>query len=127
MNFTSIRGFSKARIALSLVAFAMLLTTPVAFAHTHPELMVPAADATVSAPANITIHFNGALEPKFSTITVTDAAGHVVSKQHSMVGADAKTMTLPLSPLAPGVYTVNWVGVSVDSHRSRGAYKFTVK
>jgi len=36
-------------------------------------------------------------------------------------------MMVPVPTLAPGVYTVNWVGVSVDTHRSQGEYKFTVK
>jgi copper resistance protein C len=114
------------KLVLSLLAITLLLGTPSAFAHAHPEVMVPAANATVAAPANVTIHFSEELEPKFSTITVTDAAGRVVSKERSVVG-DAKTMTLPLPPLAPGVYTVKWVAVAVDTHRSQGAYKFTVR
>lgn len=118
---------STSRIAICLFAAALLLAAPAAFAHTHPEMMMPAADATVSAPASIMIHFSGALEPKFSSITVTDATGHVVNKEPAAVGADAKVMTLPLPALMPGIYTVNWVGVSVDTHRSTGEYKFTVK
>jgi methionine-rich copper-binding protein CopC len=89
--------------------------------------MSPAADSTVNAPAKITIKFNGALEPKFSTITVADAAGHPVAKQPSSCTADKLSMTLALPPLAPGVYTVTWVGVSADTHRAQGSYKFTVK
>jgi copper resistance protein C len=112
---------------LSLLAIALLIAVPVAFAHTHPEEMMPAPNTTVHAPANVTIHFNGALEPKFSKITLADAAGHMVSKDPSVVGADTKTMTLPLPALDPGIYTVNWVGVSVDTHREQGNYKFTVK
>jgi methionine-rich copper-binding protein CopC len=127
MNFTSARKLTKARLALSLFVLVLLMVAPHAFAYTHPEMMMPAADATVSAPASIMIHFSGALEPKFSSITVTDATGRVVNKEPSVVGADAKVMTLPLPTLVPGVYTVNWVGVSVDTHRSQGDYKFTVK
>lgn len=127
MNFMAIRKLSKAHLGLSLLAAMLLLATPTAFAHAHPEVMVPAANATVSAPASVTIHFSEELEPKFSTITLVDAAGHVVSKERSVVGADAKIMTLRLPALAPGVYTVKWVAVSVDTHRTQGAYKFTVK
>jgi methionine-rich copper-binding protein CopC len=36
-------------------------------------------------------------------------------------------MSVALPKLPPGVYTVNWVAVSVDTHRSQGEYKFTVK
>ena len=109
----------------TLLVAAMLV--PAAFAHTAPVTMTPPADSTVSSPPNVTINFSGALEPKFSSITVTNAAGHVVNKEPSAVGADTKVMTVPLPPLPPGVYTVHWVGVSTDTHRSQGDYKFTVK
>jgi methionine-rich copper-binding protein CopC len=115
------------RLAQALFAAAVFAATPALFAHTSPVTMTPAADATVSAPDSVTINFSGALEPKFSMITVTDASGHVVNKEASMVGADAKTMKVALPALGPGVYTVHWVGVSTDTHRSQGDYKFTVK
>jgi len=108
-------------------AAALVVVAPVAFAHTAPVSMIPAANSTVSAPPAVTIHFSGALEPKFSSITVTDAAGHTVNKENSKVGADTKVMSVDLPPLAPGVYTVHWVGVSTDTHREQGEYKFTVK
>ena len=59
--------------------------------------------------------------------TVSDASGHVVNKDASVVGADALSITVAMPTLPAGVYTVNWVAVSVDSHRSQGEYKFTVK
>jgi len=120
-------GIPRLPLFLSLCLLALFAAAPAAFAHTHPDQMAPAADSTVAAPPAVTIHFSGDLEPKFSSITVTDAGGHVANKQSSTVGPDAKTMTLPLPTLAPGVYTANWIGVSLDTHRSQGDYKFTVK
>lgn len=117
---------SQVFIRASFVA-VLLATVPGLFAHTSPVSMTPAADSTVSAPASVTINFSGALEPKFSMITVTNAAGHVVNKEASTVGSDSKVMTVALPPLPPGMYTVHWVGVSTDTHRSQGDYKFTVK
>ncbi len=110
----------------SLPVLVLVMAGASALAHTHPEQMMPAANSTVTSPANVTIHFSEALEPKFSMITVKDATGHMVNKEPSVV-TDAKTMTLPLPTLAPGIYTVNWVGVAADTHRSQGDYKFTVK
>lgn len=110
-----------------LFAALFLALIPAAFAHTEPVSMVPAVNSVVSAPPAVTIHFSGALEPKFSSITVTDASGQQVSKEASKVGTDTKVMTVAVPPLAPGVYTVHWVGVSTDSHREQGSYKFTVK
>jgi methionine-rich copper-binding protein CopC len=127
MSFTAINKLSKAPLALSVFVLTLLLAVPAAFAHTHPTEMMPAADSTVSAPTNVMIHFSEALEPKFSMITLTDANGRVINKEPSVVSPDAKMMTLPLPKLNPGVYTVNWVGVAVDTHRSTGDYKFTVK
>ncbi|CAN5746840.1 hypothetical protein BH10ACI4_BH10ACI4_00730 [soil metagenome] len=116
------------RRAIRLFLFALLFTiVPFALAHTHPASMMPAANETVSAPDSVMIHFTGAVEPKFSTITVTDATGHVVNKDASVVAADGKMVSVTLPKLPAGVYTVNWVAVSVDSHRSQGDYKFTVK
>ena len=114
-------------LANALCALLFLGAVGVVFAHTAPVSMMPAADATVASPATIMIHFSGALERKFSTITVTNAEGHVVNKELSVVSGDNKIMTVTLPALPPGVYTVHWVGVSVDTHRSQGDYKFTVK
>jgi methionine-rich copper-binding protein CopC len=125
-----IRNVRKNRLPLALFAvfaFALLLAAPSAFAHTHPAAMMPAADSTVSSPSNVMMHFSGAIEPKFSHITVTDASGHMVNKGASFVGDNAMSITVAMPTLPAGVYTVNWVAVSVDSHRSQGEYKFTVK
>jgi methionine-rich copper-binding protein CopC len=114
--------------AITLFVLTLLIAiAPAALAHTHPASMMPAANETVSAPEMVMIHFTGAVEPKFSTITVTDATGHVVNKATAAVASDGKMVSVALPKLAAGVYTVNWVAVSVDSHRSQGDYKFTVK
>jgi copper resistance protein C len=116
---------SRTTIAALLCIF--LVAVPVAFAHTHPLSMTPAANSTIASPDSITINFSGDLEPKFSSITVANASGKVVSVAKSVVSStDAKVMTLALPKLPAGVYTVNWVAVSVDSHREKGDYKFTV-
>jgi copper resistance protein C len=127
MSITRFCKFDRQDIMCALFVAALLAIVPVAFAHTSPVTMTPAAESTVSAPASVTIRFSGALEPKFSMISVTNAEGHVVNKEASAVGSDTKVMTVALPPLAPGVYTVHWVGVSTDTHRSQGDYKFTVK
>lgn len=106
---------------------ALLSGALVVFAHSHPTEMRPAANSTVSAPNSVVIHFSEALEPKFSSISVADAAGHVVTKEPASCSADGKTMTVKVPALAPGSYTVNWVTVATDAHRAQGNYKFTVK
>jgi copper resistance protein C len=118
----------KRSIAPFLLLLFLAVSAPLAFAHSHPVSMDPAVNQTTPPPDKVTMHFSGDLEPKFSSITVSDAAGHVVNKDASVVSSsDAKLMTVALPPLAGGVYTVHWVAVSVDSHRTQGEYNFTVK
>jgi copper resistance protein C len=115
------------RSAIAALLCAFLIAVPAAFAHTHPVSMTPAANSTIAPPDSITITFTGDLEPKFSSITVASAAGKVVSVAKSVVSPkDAKVMTLALPKLPAGVYTVTWVAVSMDSHREKDSYKFTI-
>jgi len=128
MRFGPFQRLTSTRLALPLSFFALIMASQTAFAHSQPVSMMPAANATVTAPAKVVVHFSEELEPKFSMMTLADAAGKTVSKQPSVVGKDAKTMTLPLPALTPGVYTVKWVTVAADdAHRLEGNYKFTVK
>lgn len=127
MNFVSFRAIRAKSLAYLLFAAALAVTVPMSFAHAELVSATPAANSTVSAPKQVTIKFSGALEAKFSKITVTDASGKPVNREASVVGADTKVMTVGLPVLTPGVYTVHWVAVSIDSHRSQGDYKFTVK
>ena len=99
-----------------------------AFAHAHPKNMVPAADASVAAPTEVSMSFSESLEAAFSSLTVLDATGHAVaSSKMQLDDATHTTMHMSLPALAPGVYTVKWVAVARDGHRTSGSYSFTVK
>jgi copper resistance protein C len=118
----------KNRIVPSLLLLFLTVSASLAFAHSRPLTMDPAADSTTAPPSKVVMHFSEDLEPKFSSITVSNATGKVVNKDASAVGAnDAKLMTVALPSLPAGVYTVDWISVAVDSHRMQGSYKFTVK
>jgi methionine-rich copper-binding protein CopC len=94
-------------------------------AHAFLEKANPAAGANLPAPRKIELHFSEALEPAFSGISVTDAAGNDMSAGPvSVVGGTQ--IDLPLKPLAPGRYRVEWHAVSVDTHRTQGKYNFLV-
>jgi methionine-rich copper-binding protein CopC len=99
-----------------------------AFAHVFPEKQEPGAGATVASPAQVKVTFDGPLEPAFSSLTVTDAGGRQVSTQKSVVDAQRPAViTVPLPALAAGHYTVHWVAVASDGHRTHGDYGFDVK
>lgn len=118
------------RLFRSIASTGVLLlsTLPLAFAHAHPKVMKPAPDSAGPAPSAISITFSEAVEPKFSSIRLTDAKGNAEGSEASKaVSSDLKTMTLDVPKLAPGTYVVHWVSVAVDGHRLDGSYKFTVQ
>jgi hypothetical protein len=119
---------ARKRATLCALGAAALLVAQTAFAHVFPSKQEPAAGATVSAPAQVSITFNGPLEPAFSTLTVTDAAGKPVTTGKARIDAKTpKVISVPLSGLAAGQYTVHWVAVASDGHRTHGEYTFDVK
>ncbi|EDZ97629.1 copper resistance protein CopC [Burkholderia sp. H160] len=107
---------------------AGLMLASAAFAHVFPQKQEPGAGASVAAPTQVKLTFDGPLEPAFSSLTVTDASGKQVSTQKSSVDAkQPAVMTVPLPALTAGHYTVHWVAVASDGHRTHGDYGFNVK
>lgn len=88
----------------------------------------PGPDERIAAaPAEIVLTLGEPAEPALSRIRVTDAGGQQVDLGNLAPGKDgAKTLTIGLKPLAPGQYRVEWVVVSVDTHRTEGSYSFVV-
>jgi methionine-rich copper-binding protein CopC len=118
----------QSKLRIFVMAAAFLLAASAAFAHSHPKVMDPAPNSTVADPHRISIEFSEALEPKFSSLRLTNSAGANAAQAASQVdAADARHMTLDLPHLAPGVYVVHWVTVATDGHRLQGEYQFTVK
>jgi methionine-rich copper-binding protein CopC len=112
------------RIFLACLAI-VALATPAA-AHAFLQHASPGAGAVVTkAPKEIALEFSESLEPTFSGIAVSDAAGHDVAAAHAVINGNS--MHVALNPLAAGRYRVAWRAVSVDTHRTEGAYTFTVK
>jgi methionine-rich copper-binding protein CopC len=116
------RGCGAAAIATGI------LIPSAAFAHVFPQAQSPAAGAEVSAPENVTVVFDGPLEPAFSSLTVSNSTGKQVNTVKAQVGPnDKKSIHVALPPLPPDKYTVHWVAVASDGHRTQGDYSFRVK
>ncbi|HLZ65267.1 MAG TPA: copper homeostasis periplasmic binding protein CopC [Aliidongia sp.] len=115
--------------AAAFAAGLLLAVSGHAFAHAMLETAAPAAGSTVAAPAEIRLAFTEALEPHFSSITLSAPDGKPVAAPKAAPDpADAKVLILhPEAPLAPGRYHVVWTVVSVDTHRTQGAFDFTVQ
>jgi methionine-rich copper-binding protein CopC len=113
-----------AREALAGLAI-IALATP-ALAHAFLTHASPGAGAVAAGPPKeIALEFSEPLEPNFSGIEVSDAAGRDVEAAHAVINGGS--MRVALNPLAAGSYRVVWRAVSVDTHRTQGAYSFTVK
>jgi methionine-rich copper-binding protein CopC len=122
------RGDARLAAAKLAVWFAGLAVASAAFAHVFPQKQEPGAGATVASPAQVRVIFDGPLEAAFSSLTVTDASGKQVNAQKAAVDEHHPALiAVPLPPLEAGHYTVHWVAVASDGHRTHGDYVFNVK
>ncbi|MCQ4444395.1 CopC domain-containing protein YobA [Enterobacter cloacae] len=122
-------GLSSSRAVCALVVLASLVTTPSVLAHAHLKQQSPAADSQVTPPQVLTLSFSEGIEPGFSGVVVTDAQKQVIKT--GAVKRDEKNnaqLTVPLEQtLTSGTYRVDWHVVSVDGHKTKGSYHFSVK
>ena len=106
---------------------ASLIFANAAWAHAFLDRAVPAVGATVAAPKEVAIWFTEQIEPAFSAIEVTDAAGNRVDPGGThRDAANPSLLHVAVGPLKPGSYKVRWHVVSVDTHRTSGDFSFTV-
>lgn len=109
-------------------SFALLLALmwPVAAsAHAMLQHAAPSAGTVMhGSPAQVHLEFSEQLEPVFSGLTVTDDNGRSVTSGEAAISG--MMITVRLNRLRPGRYHVQWHAVSVDTHRTEGAYAFTV-
>lgn len=107
---------------------AALAIPAAAAAHAQLERAVPPVGSTVAhAPGELQMSFSERLEPRFTTVTVTDAQGRAMTAGALHLDpADGAHLLVPVRPLGTGTYTVRWHAVSVDTHRTQGTYSFTV-
>src|SRR5262245_60506602 len=105
---------------------SLLLGSLTAGAHGVLDRASPSPGSTMrSAPAEVAIWFTQKLEPAFSTITVTNAAGERVDTGGARVSG--KVMRVSLRPGGGGIYHVTWRVLSVDTHTTEGSYSFQVE
>lgn len=121
MSFKRIIGAS----VIVLVAAA----ASTAHAHARLESSAPQAGSTVaSAPKQVRLKFNEALEPAFSKIRLTDAKNAEIALPRTEVDkADQTVMAAPLPVLGSGTYHVQWTTMTHDGHKAKGEFTFQVK
>jgi methionine-rich copper-binding protein CopC len=72
----------------------------------------------------VTLWFTQKLEPAFSSVNVTNAAGQRVDSGKPRVSGNQ--MSVSLRPGGSGAYHVNWRVLSVDTHTTEGNFTFQV-
>lgn len=116
-------------LAAGLAGLSLLALATQASAHAHLTASDPAANATVAAPKQLSLHFSEKLNAKFSGLTLTmPQMGNMAVAAKVQVGKDGKTLlATPSEALSEGAYTVTWHAVTADTHRTQGSYNFTVQ
>jgi copper resistance protein C len=96
-----------------------------AAAHAILDRAEPRVGSTVAvAPQEVVLWFTAALEPTFSTITVTYAADQRVDTGKARV--NGSRMSISFRAAGSGTYHIRWHVLSKDTHTSDGNYTFTV-
>jgi methionine-rich copper-binding protein CopC len=103
----------------------LLFATGAASAHAFLDHAEPRVGNKVATPPReVTLWFTQKLEPAFSTLTVTNAAGQRVDTGKARVSGDQ--MSVSLRAGGTGTYHVNWHVLSVDTHTTNGNFTFQV-
>lgn len=113
-----------------LLASSALTFSQFALAHAHLKTPVPAANAQVDrSPQNLTLTFTEDIEAAFSGVDVLNAQKQPVTVGKASVNSGQPNQLLvPIDkPLPSGDYQVNWHVLSVDGHKTKGSYSFSVK
>lgn len=108
-----------------IIPLLLLLASGEASAHAFLDHAEPRVGNKVATPPReVTLWFTQKLEPAFSTVTVTNAAGQRIDTGKARVSGDQ--MSVSLRAGGTGTYHVNWRVLSVDTHTTTGNFTFQV-
>jgi copper resistance protein C len=114
----------RSAIALIVPVFLVLVMGK-AVAHAFLDHAEPRVGNKVATPPReVTLWFTQKLEPAFSSVTVTNAAGQRVDTGKARVSGNQ--MSVSLRPGGTGTYHVTWRVLSVDAHTTNGSFNFQV-
>lgn len=113
------------RLVVGMLPLLFSLASGEAAAHAMLDRAEPrVGNSVATAPREVKLWFTQKLEPAFSTVAVTDAAGQRVDTGKTRVSGD--TMAISLRQIGPGTYRVTWKVLSVDTHTTDGNFTFKV-
>lgn len=110
----------------AVMAIVLLLSLPVwASAHANLEQSVPLQGAELKeSPQEIRVKFTEKINPKLSRLVLEQENGEAIAGQLS--SEDDIWLIYRIPKLEPGVYTVKWQNLSVDTHVTEGSFRFSV-
>ena len=110
---------------LVATALAALALPAAASAHASLDSASPEFRQRLErSPEQVVLRFSQVIEPIPNGIVVRDEDGRLVSRP-AHLGADRRSLTVKLLPLARGAYAVRWQTLSVsDGHIVSGLYTF---
>jgi methionine-rich copper-binding protein CopC len=117
------------RMCISAAALLAIMTgySIVAWAHSFPDKETPSAGQKVaSPPSEVVIGFDAPIEKLFAKLEVAGADGTNEVVGAPKVSDDGRQLSIKVSALKPGDYTVKWAVVCIDTHHTNGSYIFTV-
>jgi copper resistance protein C len=108
-----------------IVPVLLVLVIGKAVAHAFLDHAEPRVGNKVATPPReVTLWFTQKLEPAFSSVTVTNAAGQRVDTGKARVSGNQ--MSVSLRAGGTGTYRVMWRVLSVDTHTTDGNFTFQV-
>jgi methionine-rich copper-binding protein CopC len=115
----------------SIIAAGLALVLPsMAIAAPKPHLLdaTPTANAAVTAPRVVVLHFSTPLDPKTSGAGLMKADGSMAPAKSAVSPADPKTLEVtPQSALSAGAYMVMWTAAAPGAPPISGDYSFNVQ
>lgn len=110
---------------LSLVSGLVLVAFgATANAHAHLQKSTPADNSVITtSPSNLVLNFSKAARLTALSIQKGDEP---LQNLKPLPTTAAQQISVPLPPLMPGTYSVNWRVVSDDGHVMAGALHFTL-
>lgn len=105
-----------------------LLAPLAAEAHAFLKAAAPRVGSTIAkAPGAVRLTFTEGVEVPFCRVTVTGPPGFGGAGRPHAVPGDPASLAVDLKgPAPPGVYTVRWRVLSVDTHATQGDFSFRV-
>ncbi len=77
-------------------------------------------------PSEVVLTFKQLLLPSGTEAVVRNGSGAIVSSGKSRVTSAKAQLEVPVGPLPPGKYRVEWYATSTDRQHGQGSFSFTV-